>query len=101
MSELFFLMVLFVAVALWWKLSSTREHALTAAKRHCAEVGVQFLDGSVMSNGIRISRNASGNLTLVQKFRFEFSTSGDQRYWGLTEMMGRRVVKMELEAHRV
>ncbi|WP_461429578.1 DUF3301 domain-containing protein [Ketobacter sp.] len=40
-------------------------------------------------------------MVLLQRFSFEFSTSGDQRYLGHAELIGKRVVKMALEAHRM
>lgn len=94
-------MLLALVLAAWWHLSSTREHALAAAKHHCDQMQVQFLDGSVMANGIRFSRSSSGSVVLVQRFRFEFSTTGDERYTGYAELVGRRVLKMELEPHRI
>ena len=90
-----------VALAGWWYLSSTREHALAAAKRYCQSMGVQFLDDSIMGNGLRFTRIQGGQMALVRCFRFEFSTTGEQRYSGFTEVVGKRVVKMELEPHRV
>ncbi|MCG8536008.1 MAG: DUF3301 domain-containing protein [Pseudomonadales bacterium] len=101
MIELLWCLVLVAAVAGWWRLSSTREQALTAAKVHCQQMGVQFLDGSVMSNGYQLTRDKRDNVALLQKYRFEFTTTGDQRYSGYAELIGKRVVKMELEPHRL
>ncbi len=101
MEFLFLVLVLMAAAGGWWYLSDTREAALAAAQRHCDRMGVQFLDGSVSASGIRFTRNRAGTLVLVQKFRFEFSSTGDERYEGRAEMVGRRVVLMELEPHRV
>lgn len=99
--ELLLVVLLLGAIAGgWWYLSDVREAALRAAQRHCAEMGVQFLDGSVMPDGVRLIRNRTGALVLLQKFRFEFTTSGDERYCGRAQLVGRRVMKMELEPHR-
>jgi hypothetical protein len=94
------MLILGGGAAFWWHLSDVRERALMAAQRHCREMGVQFLDGSVMPDGFRFIRNSNGTLVLLQRFRFEFTTSGDERYAGRAELVGRRVVKMELEPHR-
>ncbi len=99
--SLFWLLLLAAVAGLWWHLTDTRERALTAAQDHCEAVGVQFLDGSVMRDGFRFPRNRNGTLVLLQRFLFEFSTSGDQRYQGHIELIGKRVVKLELEAHRI
>ncbi|HVL02327.1 MAG TPA: DUF3301 domain-containing protein [Dongiaceae bacterium] len=101
MELLVLILILAAAVGGWWHLSNVRELALRAAQRHCTEMGVQFLDGSVAPDGVRFVRNRSGTLTLLQKFRFEFTTSGDKRYGGRAELIGRRVIKMELEPHRI
>lgn len=85
----------------WWYLSGTYEAALTAAKAHSDTMGVQFLDGSVIRNGFRVTRIRGGSLALIQKFRFEFTTTGEQRYSGYTELLGKRVLKMELEPHKI
>jgi hypothetical protein len=101
MTMLFFIAAVIAGFGLWWYLSNTREAALAAAQRHCREMGVQLLDGSVMANGLQLIRNRSGSLVLLQKFRFEFTSTGEQRYSGRAELVGRRVLKMELEPHRV
>ena len=101
MDLLLLLLVLLAVAGGWWYLSDTREAALAAAQRHCETMGVQFLDGSVMADGVRFTRNRKGALVLVQQFRFEFSSTGDERYFGRAEMVGRRVVRMELAPHRV
>ena len=85
----------------WWYLSGSYEAALAGAKRHCKVMDVQFLDGSVIRNGFGMRRNSAGSLTLVQKFRFEFSTTGERRYSGFAEMLGKRILSMELEAHKI
>ncbi|MGC1509466.1 DUF3301 domain-containing protein [Ketobacter sp. MCCC 1A13808] len=101
MSILWWLLFFVIALGLWWHLMGTREHALLMAQEHCDQMGVQFLDGSVMRDGFRFPRNRSGTVVLLQRFSFEFSTSGDQRYLGHAELIGKRVVKMALEAHRM
>ncbi|HEX4938833.1 MAG TPA: DUF3301 domain-containing protein, partial [Candidatus Kapabacteria bacterium] len=76
MELLLVVLLLGVIAGGWWYLSDVRETALQAAQRHCTAMGVQFLDGSVMPDGMRLIRNRSGALALLQCFRFEFTTSG-------------------------
>ncbi len=100
MSSLWLMLLMGAVVAGWWYLSDVREAALAAAKRHCREVQVQFLDGSVSGNGFRLIRT-TGGWQLVQRFVFEFTSTGEDRCLGRAEMIGRRVIKMELDAHKV
>lgn len=101
MTELLLCLLIASGLAIWWYFVSTREHALAASKQHCDQMGVQFLDGSVIANGYKFSRNRSDSLVIIQCFTFEFSTSGDERYNGFAELAGKRVIKMELEPHRL
>ena len=98
---LFLSFAILAAVGLWWYSTECREAALAAAQQHCHTVGVQLLDGSVVSNGFRLTRRSSGSLALVQKFYFEFSTTGDRRYRGYLEQLGKRTIRIELEAHKL
>ncbi len=94
------IIIILVAAGLWWYRDDTREAALLAAQQHCQSMDVQLLDGSVMSNGFRLKRSQSGTLVVIQKFCFEFSTTGDQRYQGRIELLGKRRLKIELDAHK-
>ncbi len=86
---------------LLWRLLAVKELALAAAKNHCQSMGVQFLDGSVVQNLFKIVRNTAGRPVVLQRFQFEFSTTGERRYLGWTEFSGRRMIKMELQAHAI
>lgn len=101
MDLLIIAMALFVCAVIWWKLAETREHALEAAKHYCATVGVQFLDDSIMSNGIKFSRSQNDVVAIIRHFRFEFSTAGDIRYRGDISITGKRVLKIDLEPHKI
>ncbi|MGQ9426603.1 DUF3301 domain-containing protein [Gilvimarinus sp. F26214L] len=87
------------AVIIWFHMLSVRELALSAAKRHCREMGVQFLDGSVVLTSVRPARGHSGAITLLQRFQFEFTVTGERRYRGATRFLGKRQVSMQLEPH--
>ena len=84
----------------WWFLSGSYDRVLEAAKQHCALMSVQFLDGSVQRNGFGFARNKADSMVLVQRFRFEFATTGDLRYFGIVELTGSKITKIELEAHK-
>lgn len=95
------LTIMFVgsAVLIWFHMQLVRELALAAARRHCEQMGVQFLDSTVLLSGLRLGRNPRGTVALVQRFRFEFTVHGDRRYRGEAVYLGRRQISMQLEPH--
>ena len=99
--NLILMSVLAFFLVFWWKTQGVRQFAYQAARRRCEELGVQLLDQAVMLRGIGLKRAPSGNLSLLRKFAFEFSTSGDARYRGEVQMVGQFVDKVALEPHRI
>ncbi|MCC5810330.1 MAG: DUF3301 domain-containing protein [Ectothiorhodospiraceae bacterium] len=88
------------AVVVWW-LQATRalEAARAAGRRACRQAEVQFLDDSVVRLQWRLERGAGGWMRLRRRYGFEFATLGDRRYRGWVDVVGRRVMKVELEPH--
>lgn len=81
-----------------------RELAIDAARKRCADIGVQFLDQSVSASGTRLRRNAAqhGSHWIIERhYRFEFASTGEERYRGLVTMRGNRLAGIELEPHRL
>ncbi|NNC54292.1 MAG: DUF3301 domain-containing protein [Pseudomonadales bacterium] len=81
-----------------------RELATFAARKRCTELGVQFLDQSVSAAGISLRTSpdtAASKHALQRRYRFEFTSTGDERYAGLVTMLGNRVTAIELEPHRL
>lgn len=101
MSELFLILSIVAIVFLLIHLSTVKDLALQAAKKHCHEMEVQFLDGTVSPAGFGLARNHKGTLTLVQKYRFEFTVTGGERYEGRTEFAGKRILSVILEPHKI
>ncbi len=93
-------LIAFVAI-FWWKTLGIKQIAYQVAKRRCDELGVQLLDQSIMLRGIALKRAASGNISILRKFVFEFSSTGEERYRGEIHMLGLGVNKVELDAHRI
>ncbi|MBT8139505.1 MAG: DUF3301 domain-containing protein [Gammaproteobacteria bacterium] len=100
------LIFLAVAAALYfYSALRVRELATVAARKRCTELGVQFLDQSVSANGIAlrssVAASTTSKRTLERRYRFEFTSTGDERYVGLVTMLGNRVSAIELEPHRM
>lgn len=99
MSLLLSILLIGGAVLVWLHMQMVRDLALSAARRHCREMDVQFLDGTVVLSRVRLGRNHAGTVTLVQTFQFEFTVHGDRRYRGETVFIGKRQASMQLEPH--
>lgn len=89
------------ALSLWWNTLGVKPIALRAAQRHCEEMGVQLLDESIVLRKIRLKRDGQGAMRGWRSFSFEFSTTGDIRYRGKVELLGKRVINIQLEPHRI
>lgn len=85
----------------WWNTLGVKPIAMRAAQRHCDEMGVQLLDESIVLRRARLKRDRGGSLRVWRSFRFEFSTTGDARYRGRVELLGQRVMDVQLEPHRI
>lgn len=83
----------------WFWLSSlrVREHAVAAGRHACAEAGVQFLDDTVALTRIRFARNNEGQLQFARLYRFEFSSTGNDRRPGNIRATGERVESVEMD----
>jgi hypothetical protein len=96
MTELIVLLLL--GAAIWFVSDSlkAREIAHAAARRACEQAQVQFLDDTVAQSALRVARDAEGRATLERHFRFEFSTTGDDRQQGRVRLLGNRVQDVNL-----
>lgn len=92
------LVFLLLAGGVWFVSDSlkAREAAHVAARKACAEEGVQFLDDTVSQSGMRIARDGEGRAVLERYFRFEFSPTGDDRQQGRVRLLGNRVQEVRL-----
>lgn len=97
MSELIVLGLL--GLSIWFVADSlkARESAHHAARKACEAQGVQFLDDTVSQSGLRLTRNAEGRLNIERRFRFEFSSTGDEREQGFVRLLSNRVQEVRLD----
>ena len=89
--ELLVLILLLGGVWLWLDSLKTREIGMLAAQQACAEEGLQFLDETVVSSGLRLARDDEGRLRLRRIYTFEYSDTGDNRRSGSVSMLGHHV----------
>lgn len=78
-----------------------REIALEAARAHCTKMGVQFLDQSVGSYRVWLKRGKDNKLHIWRSYRFEFTSTGDERYTGNIITLGHLIESIQLQAHKL
>ncbi len=88
-------------VVFWWKNQGFKQMALKLAEKRCDELGLQLLDQSVALRGFKLSRGPTGAWVVQRRFAFEFASIGDERYKGSVELLGNRLLNLELEPHRL
>ncbi len=101
MAEIVLLALMIGLIGYWWNAVSAKEIARLAGKQKCAQLGVQFLDDTVMLSKIRFCRNDRGRLQFCRTYHFEFSSDWETRYKGRVLLAGERILAVETEAYRV
>ncbi len=86
--------------AYWWQSGVYKGRAREFAVAHCREHGLQLLDQSMVIDGFWPVRD-QGRLSFRRRYQFEFSSVGDRRYRGRLELVGMRLVSIELEAYKL
>lgn len=100
-ADLFWLLLLCLPVIFWWQTSKAKQIAHRLAKNHCIQVGVQFLDDSVVLKRVRPKRIRRGAIALCRTFCFEFASTGEERYFGEIVLLGFALQTVTLEPHRI
>nr|MBP7640305.1 DUF3301 domain-containing protein [Thauera sp.] len=90
--ELLGFLALGAIVWYWFDSLKAREIGVDAARRACAREGVQFLDETVVGQGLRLARDDNGRVVLRRGYAFEYSVGGDDRNAGSVVLEGREVV---------
>ncbi|MCW8107532.1 DUF3301 domain-containing protein [Alteromonas ponticola] len=98
LSELILLLIIVFVAFQFWRIRSISEAAYAYVSYYCKKNQLQLL--SLSRRRTRISTK-SGPLDWYSEFEFEFSGTGDDRYTGSIEMVGKRVVSTYTPAHRM
>ncbi len=86
-------------VSFWWQSDKVKNYLLGQVLLYCRQHHVQFLDQSMVLKGLALKRNAAGLLSIWRRYQFEFTSTGEQRYNGTVEALGRKLDKVELDPH--
>lgn len=101
LSTVIVLMLIGLAVTIWWKAKETQERALKAARAYCENLGLQLLDECVAESNWHLSRDDKGRFCFIRQFQFEFTSTGYERYVGDVLMKGQRLESVTVAPHRV
>jgi len=97
-----FWFILVALIAFYWiNAVRTKEIANKAAENHCLQMQVQFLDQTVFLKSLSFKRNARGQLGFMREYYFEFTVTGEDRYFGRVFMLGNRIESVNLDPHRL
>ncbi|MCW8091678.1 DUF3301 domain-containing protein [Alteromonas sp. ASW11-130] len=97
-GELSFLLLLAFIGFQFWRIRSISESAHEHVLHYCQKNQLQLL--SLSRKKTRISVRF-GPLDWYSVFEFEFSSTGEDRYTGSFEMVGKRIVNIYTPAHRM
>lgn len=91
LTAIIVLAVFGTVVLTWSNMRAAAETATHYGRRACEEAGVQWLDHTVMLEGLRPRRAPDGWVRLLRRYRFDFSTDGRDRHRGHLELLGDRL----------
>lgn len=81
----------------WYSGTKAKEAAVRAARRACERHRQQLLDETVVLQGMRLRRDGSGRVRVLRRYGFEFSADGMERRPGELELLGQRLVAVNLQ----
>lgn len=101
LAWIFFFALIAVAYLFWNKQQQARLLASKVVRKHCELQDLQLLDDTLLLDGFSVKKRKGGGWLLLRSYRFEFSSTGDERYAGMIQLAGRRVEQLELDTHRM
>jgi hypothetical protein len=99
-TELLALVVFILAIWYWFEGMRAKELACRAGRQRCSDVGVIFLDDSVVLTKLRLRRDNQGRMNFYREYQFEFTSDGSRRYGGELTMLGKSIKTFDMEAYR-
>ncbi len=100
-NDIILIFILCFSYGYWFNAQKLKELAFASAKRQCEFMEVQMLDDYVALNKLSLKRNYTGKFQLQRTFIFEFSSTGNERYQGRVEMLGRQVKSIYMDPYRI
>ena len=101
MSKVVTLLVLGLVAWYWSYSQKLKQLALRASVKRCKDADVQFLDHSVVLHRVGFRKNPSNQWKMIREYRFEFTSTGENRYVGRIILQGAYVVSSDLEPYNL
>lgn len=99
LTVLIWLAVIAAFASFWWHSDLVKHRALKLAGEYCQAAELQLLDQTMVISRLWPARNDSGGLCLRRWYRFEFTSTGEERYKGIIIMTGKHLTDIQLDAH--
>lgn len=99
LSSIFWTAIAIALISFWWQGDKVKSAALQYLYDYCRQQDLQLLDQTIVLKGLWPRRNTFGSLQLRRRYGFEFTSTGEERYQGMIELSGRRLQRIEVEAH--
>ncbi len=98
--ELLIAISMIAGLAYWLDSMRAKEIATEAARRQCQKYLLEFLDDTVQLKKVRLRRNAYGQLGFFRQYRFEFTSTGLQRYSGEARLINKTLLGISLQPYQ-
>ena len=99
LSFIFWSTCVIAFVSFWWQSDKIKSMAMNMVLQYCRQQNLQLLDQTMVLRGVWPQRDAGGSLQLRRRYSFEFTSTGEERYAGLVELIGRKLQRLELAPH--
>ena len=86
---------------IFWRGWDVKKHASALAARYRQQNDLQLLDQSVVLESMKMARDSEGRLVFRRVYRFEFASTGDERYQGSVVLLGMQAESIQLEPWRL
>ncbi len=101
LSDVVVILILCVLAWLWWLDRGFKQSAYLKCKHYCDNANVTLLDENIHIKKIGLRKNSKGQWVIYRCFRFEFTSTYEQRYEGSMETLGKNVINIKLAPHRI
>ena len=100
-TEFLTLTILVVVIAYWLLAMKAKETARQLGRQRCRDLGLIFLDDTVVLRKLGLVRNAAGQRVIQRQYQFEFSSDGSRRYRGRITLTNNRLDEIIMDAYRL
>ena len=91
------LIIIGLGALLWQSNARAREFANKVSQQACKRHDLQFLDGTIILQKLRVKRANSGRLAMMRFYQFDFY-DGKQRLTGRITVFNHEVIELFLES---